>query len=224
MPLSPAALNSIPPSRPPTTPTTIVPRQPRFQPPPVTARAKRAGDEADDDPTEQAHGSALLGEALGEGVELVVQRGRAGGRRTRRSAPRSTAARRATRPRRPTSSSSSAPGASCETVGRQRVGRREPADRGVARRGVVRTAAEHPREHAAVLAVARPEELAVGVLAEPVDVEELRQLLVVGATRRGAASARSSRPCCSRRTAASRTGRGAGCRPRRPRPRSSPSP
>ena len=41
-------------------------------------------------------------------------------------------------------------------------------------------AAEDPREHAAVLAVARPEELAVGVLAEPVDVEELRQLRLVG--------------------------------------------
>ena len=78
---------------------------------------------------------------------------------------------------------------------------------------------EHPRQHPAVVAEAGPQELAVGVLAEPVDVEDLRQL---GARPggRSRASGSSSRPCCSRRTAAWRTGRGAGCRPRR-RPRRS---
>src|SRR5438270_3004374 len=38
------------------------------------------------------------------------------------------------------------------------------------------TAGEHPRQHARVLAEARPQEAAVLVLAEPVDVEDLRQL------------------------------------------------
>ena len=118
----------------------------------------------------------LLGEALGERVELVVQRRAADGRRTARSAPRSAAARPATRRRRPTSSSSSAPGASSRPSVGSAPGVGNPADRGVARRGGVGAAVEHPREHPAVLAVAGPEELAVGALAEPVHVEELRQL------------------------------------------------
>ena len=50
---------------------------------------------------------------------------------------------------------------------------------------------------------------AVLVLAEPVHVEDLRQLVGVALARRSPASARSSRPCCSRRTAASPSGRGA---------------
>ena len=71
-------------------------------------------------------------------------------------------------------------------------------------------AAEDPRQHARVLAVSGPEELAVRALAEPVDVEDLRQLARPHA-RRGSASAASSRPCCSRRTAASPSGRTAAC-------------
>ena len=61
------------------------------------------------------------------------------------------------------------------------------------------------------------------VLAEPVDVEDLRQHRAVAAADLEPV-ARSSRPCGSRRTAASRTGRGAACRPRRPPRRSSRSP
>jgi hypothetical protein len=80
-----------------------------------------------------------------------------------------------------------------------------------------------PLQHAAVLAEARPQELAVGVLAEPVDVEDLRAAWRPAALAPISASARSSRPCCSRRTAASRTGRGAARRPRRRPRRSSPS-
>ena len=80
------------------------------------------------------------------------------------------------------------------------------------RLGLAVAAAEDPLEHARVLAEAGPQELAVVVLAEPVDVEDLRQLGAVAAADLRA-SARSSRPCCSRRTAASRTGRGAARRP-----------
>ena len=52
---------------------------------------------------------------------------------------------------------------------------RDHADRGLAACAVARAAGEHPREHARVLAVAGPQEAAVLVLAEPVDVEDLRQ-------------------------------------------------
>ena len=53
---------------------------------------------------------------------------------------------------------------------------RQQADRGLDRLGLAVAAAEDPLEHAAVLAEAGPEELAVGVFAEPVDVEDARQL------------------------------------------------
>ena len=56
--------------------------------------------------------------------------------------------------------------------------------------------------------------LPVVVLAEPVDVEDPRQLGGVAARADLEPVARSSRPCCSRRTAASRTGRSAAGRPR----------
>ena len=75
MPSSPAALKSMPPISPPTTPTTIVPRHPRFQPPPVTARASAPATKPTTIQPSQPH-ARLLGEALGERVELVVQRGR----------------------------------------------------------------------------------------------------------------------------------------------------
>ena len=75
--------------------------------------------------------------------------------------------------------------------------------------------AHDPLEHAGVLAVAGPQELAVLVLAEPVDAVDGRQRRLVGARRSSTASARSSRPCGSRRTGASRTGRGAARRARR---------
>src|SRR4051812_13099986 len=80
IPWSPAALKIVPPMRPPITPTTIVPRQPRFHPPPVTARAKAPAT----NPTtihprrptgRRLNRDALFGEALGERVELVVQGG-----------------------------------------------------------------------------------------------------------------------------------------------------
>ena len=74
---------------------------------------------------------------------------------------------------------------------------------------------EHPLQHAAVLAVAGPQEAAVVVAAEPVDEEDLRQVRRRRWSCRSSASGRSSRPCCSRRTAASPSGRSAGCR-RRP--------
>ena len=96
------------------------------------------------------------------------------------------------------------------------------ADRGLDGLRLAVAAAEDPLEHAAVLAEPGPDELAVVVLAEPVDVEDLRQLVGVALRRRSRASARSSRPCRSRRTAASRTGRSGAGRPCRRRRRSSP--
>ena len=101
-------LNSAPPIRPPSTPTTIVPMQPRFQPglaPPHQARRDRLGATRRRRSRRRssrgcpcrtyrslaaASGSEALsvGEPLGEHVELVVQRRAAAGRRTLRSAPR----------------------------------------------------------------------------------------------------------------------------------------
>ena len=72
-------------------------------------------------------------------------------------------------------------------------------------------ALDDPFQHAHVLAEARPDELAVRVAAEPVDAENLRRLLHRAGP--SSASARSSRPCCSRRRRASPSGRAA---PRRP--------
>ena len=69
------------------------------------------------------------------------------------------------------------------------------------------TAAEDPLEHAAVLPEPGPEELAFAVLAKPVDVEDPRHPLPLGA--RPGSRGRSSRPCCSRRRAASPSGRSA---------------
>src|SRR4051794_18949082 len=54
-------------------------------------------------------------------------------------------------------------------------GRQQP-DRGLDRLALAVAAAEDPLEDAAVLAEAGPEELAVGVFTEPVDVEDARQL------------------------------------------------
>ncbi len=53
---------------------------------------------------------------------------------------------------------------------------RHEADRRLFGLGGAVAAADDPFEHAQVVAVAGPEELAVGALAEPVDVEDLRQL------------------------------------------------
>ena len=66
---------------------------------------------------------------------------------------------------------------------------------------------DNPLQHAHVLAEARPEELAVVVLAEPVDAENARR--VPRRWRPIFSQWRSSRPCGSRRTAASRRDRGA---------------
>ena len=53
---------------------------------------------------------------------------------------------------------------------------RQVADGGFLRAGAAGAALEHPRQHAQVVAEARPQELAVGALAEPVDVEDLRRV------------------------------------------------
>ena len=68
---------------------------------------------------------------------------------------------------------------------------------------------DDPLEHPAVLAEAGPQERAVVALAEPVDPEQLRAACRRRWPRRSRASGRSSRPCCSRRTAAWRRGRSA---------------
>jgi hypothetical protein len=71
--------------------------------------------------------------------------------------------------------------------------------------------ADHPLQHAQVVAEARPQELAVGALAEPVDVED--SSAISRPAGRTTASGRSSRRSCSRRTASSPSGRGASRRP-----------
>ena len=62
----------------------------------------------------------------------------------------------------------------------QRSRCREVADRGPGGLGVAGQPLDDPLQHADVLAEAGPDELARRVLAEPVDVEQLRQLLRVG--------------------------------------------
>ena len=68
---------------------------------------------------------------------------------------------------------------------------------------------EHPLEHAAVLAEPGPQEPAVLVATEPVDEEDLRAACPGRSPCRSSASGRSSRRSCSRRTAASPSGRSA---------------
>src|SRR5690606_26105602 len=60
------------------------------------------------------------------------------------------------------------------------LGRQQP-DRRLDRLRLALAAAEDPLQHAAVLAEAGPEEVAVGVFAEPVDVEDPRQLRALAA-------------------------------------------
>ena len=79
------------------------------------------------------------------------------------------------------SSFSSALGGQVEAVGGDAVGRRDEPDRRLDRLALAVAAAEDPLQHARVLAEAGPQELAVVVLAEPVDVEDLRQLGAVAA-------------------------------------------
>src|SRR5882724_11338069 len=57
----------------------------------------------------------------------------------------------------------------------------KPSDGRVNRVHLAVTTLEDPLQHAAVLAVSRPEELAVLIGAEPVDVENFRQLVRIGA-------------------------------------------
>ena len=81
---------------------------------------------------------------------------------------------------------------------------------------------DDPLEHPAVLAEAR----ATGTSRRrPCGTSSPRRAWGAGRrrARRSRASAGSSRPCCSRRTAASRRGRSGACRPRRPGRRWSPS-
>ena len=140
----------------------------------------------------------------------------AGARRTGRSAPRSAGSPRASRSTSTASSSLHVGLGHVEpVVSRSRPSVGSEADRRLDGLGLAGHALEHPLEHPAVLAEPGPQEAAVVVLAEPVDEEDLRQLVGVGVLADRRASARSSRPCCSRRTAASRTGRSAARRPRR---------
>src|SRR5207248_1778191 len=66
-----------------------------------------------------------------------------------------------------------------EAVGVERAGSGNEPDRRVHGLRLAVTATEDPLEHAAVLAEARPQELPVAVLAEPVDAEDLRELRLV---------------------------------------------
>ena len=92
----------------------------------------------------------------------------------------SARARRAARPRRRVSSSSSGLVGDVEAVGVERRPWRGTRPIGVSTRlALAVAAAEDPLEHARVLAEPGPQELAVVVLAEPVDVEDLRQLRAV---------------------------------------------
>src|SRR3954451_18833971 len=67
-------------------------------------------------------------------------------------------------------------GVRVEPVERQRAHGGDVAQRRLAGLGLPVAAAEDPRQHARVLAEARPEKLAVVALAEPVDVEDVRKL------------------------------------------------
>ena len=57
---------------------------------------------------------------------------------------------------------------------------RQVADRGFLTADFARNAFQHPLQHAHVVAEARPQEVAAIALAEPVDVEDLRQLGAIG--------------------------------------------
>src|SRR5919107_1331870 len=67
-------------------------------------------------------------------------------------------------------------GGHVEPVGVERVRRRDVTDRRLVRGGRALDPLDGPLEHAAVLAEPRPDELALVVAAEPVDVENPRQL------------------------------------------------
>ena len=67
-----------------------------------------------------------------------------------------------------------------EAVDVERLGRRDVADGRLDRGGLALDALDDPLEDAAVLAEARPQEAAVLVTTEPVDVEDRRQLGCVG--------------------------------------------
>ncbi len=71
--------------------------------------------------------------------------------------------------------SDSSPRLQSAAVSRSSGSRQQPDGR-LRRAGVAVAAIEHPREHAQVLAEARPQEFALGVAPEPVDVEDLRRL------------------------------------------------
>src|SRR5713226_6456963 len=58
----------------------------------------------------------------------------------------------------------------------QRLGRRYETDGGLDRGGFSLDALQNPLQHANVLAIARPQELAVGATAKPVDVEDSRRV------------------------------------------------
>ena len=162
-------------------------------------RARRQADKSGEVGFEGVDGDGELGR------ELVAERGVVladlGDRRPPAAAS-TTAARRGRRRR-------------CRGRRVERVRSPAAADRRVDRLGLAVDPLEDPLEDAAVLAEAGPQEAAVLVAAEPVDEEDPRQLGRIGVLRRSSASGRSSRPSCSRRTAASPSGRTAGCR-RRP--------
>ena len=124
---------------------------------------------------------------------------------------RGPAAQPATRRRRSGAPRAAAPGVTSRPSMSRAPGRRDVADRRFLRPAAAADALDHPLEHAHVLAVARPEELAVGVAAEPVHAEDLGRLATAAAP--SPASGRSSRPCCSRRTGSWPSDRAARRRP-----------
>ena len=106
----------------------------------------------------------------------VQQRGRAACRRTCRTTPGSAGSRPATPRGRPRGPARPARRGHVQAVDVERLRRRHVADRGLDGGGRALDALDDPLEDAAVLAEARPQEAAVVVAAEPVDVEDLRQL------------------------------------------------
>ena len=68
-------------------------------------------------------------------------------------------------------------------------------------------ALEDPLEDAAIIAITRPDEVAIGILAEPVDIEDLRKDILHPEKElpcRHQSSAGSNLPCCNRRMEALR--------------------
>ena len=123
----------------------------------------------------QAGGAATARRGDPSGRRARPAAGSAGCRRTWRTTPRSAGSRPST-PRRRPEGLGQLLRVHVEAVGVEGLRGRHVADRGLDGGGLALDALDGPLEDAAVLAEARPQELAVLVAAEPVDVEDLRQL------------------------------------------------